>query len=319
MTLDLGSRRLVARNSFRNTINTFTGIDATWLPDTLPVQLHAFYVLPVQRLPFDPVSLLNNETSWDREDTGQQFWGLWADVTALPISSHLELYTYGLYEDPAQLLSRRIQTTGARLHRKETSGAFDFELEAAFQFGQSRLTPRGPDLDHRASFAHASIGYTFDLPWQPRLRLAYDFASGDSDPNDSTNGRFDTLFGARRFEFGPTNLYGAIGRSNLRSPELRLILHPHQTLAFKIAHRGVWLDSARAAWITSGVRDPSGHSGGHIGQQIEASVSWSVLPKRWDLEAGFAHLFAGRSMNTAPNSTGEGDVSYGFVQTSLKF
>lgn len=50
LTLDLGSRRLVARNSYRNTINGFTGIDAQWLTPGRH-SLRAFAAMPVIRRP----------------------------------------------------------------------------------------------------------------------------------------------------------------------------------------------------------------------------------------------------------------------------
>ncbi len=46
-TLDFGSRRLVARNRYRNTINTFTGIDFD-LQNTGNWQWRSFFVLPRQ-------------------------------------------------------------------------------------------------------------------------------------------------------------------------------------------------------------------------------------------------------------------------------
>ena len=47
ITMDVGSRRFVARNRFRNTINGFTGFDAQWSSDEGHT-LRAFYTLPVQ-------------------------------------------------------------------------------------------------------------------------------------------------------------------------------------------------------------------------------------------------------------------------------
>ena len=44
------------------------------------------------------------------------------------------------------------------------------------------------------------------------------------------NNRFDTLYGARRFDFGPTSIYGPFIRSNLNSPALRLFFKPEKTI-----------------------------------------------------------------------------------------
>lgn len=319
MTQNLGSRRLVARNGYRNTINTFTGIDWLWQPDDGPFTLHAFYLLPVRRLPGDLPSLLDNDTQFDQEDFRRQFWGLRAIIQGQPFSSQLELYTYGLHEDPNWRRGRNLYTHGFRWNRAPAVGQFDFDLESALQWGKSRLAAAGPRLDHFAWLGHASLGYTFDAPWKPRLRLAYDHSSGDSNPTDGGNQRFDSLFGGRRFEYGPTGLYGALSRSNLHSPELRLTMAPHPRVAFRLAHRGVWLASSKDAWTSSGVQDVTGASGRYVGQQMEASLRWKVIPDRFEIEAGFAHFFAGSFLDRAPNATGQGDTSYGYFQTTLRF
>jgi hypothetical protein len=46
--------------------------------------------------------------------------------------------------------------------------------------------------------------------------MFYDFASGDEDSTESFEG-FSTLFGARRFEYGPTGIFGLFARSNMTS------------------------------------------------------------------------------------------------------
>ena len=47
VTMDLGSRRLVARNRFRNTSNAFDGLAWQWKGKEQQ-ELRIFYVLPVQ-------------------------------------------------------------------------------------------------------------------------------------------------------------------------------------------------------------------------------------------------------------------------------
>jgi hypothetical protein len=54
ITMDLGSRRLVARNRYRNTSNAFTGVQWIWSGEG-ERQLRAFYTLPIKRLPDEPV------------------------------------------------------------------------------------------------------------------------------------------------------------------------------------------------------------------------------------------------------------------------
>jgi hypothetical protein len=324
LTMDVGSRRLVARNRFRNTSNAFTGFDWSWR-GLKGRELRVFYTLPVQRLPQDTPSLRNNKVRFDSDDSDYKFAGLLVkDV--LPWGDPAELYIFGLNEDAAYdatigetIPRRELGTPGFRLHRDPKDGHLDYELETAFQFGSSRSTLTGPlNLDHFAYLTHLTLGYTFSSAWNPRVALHYDYASGDKRPLDGDNGRFDTLFGARRFEYGPTSIYGPWTRSNINTPGIRVEVVPSlHTTAF-IDYRAVWLAQKRDEWVGTGVRDVTGSSGSFVGQQIEMRVRWWILPGNLLLEAGYAHLFAGEFIDNAPNSNG-GDSNYVYTQFSLQF
>ena len=74
MTIDAGSRRLIARNSFRNTINAFSGLHATWQGSD-GSELQALFVQPVQRKPSDFSSLENNDNELDTDSGDVRLWG----------------------------------------------------------------------------------------------------------------------------------------------------------------------------------------------------------------------------------------------------
>jgi hypothetical protein len=320
-TLDLGNRRLVARNAFRNTINAFTGIDWLW-EHTGGGSIRAFYFLPVRRLPEDIPSLLDNDIVLDSQSFDSQFGGLYAELPKLPWQVRAEVYyLYAQDERTLRLRERELHTSGVRVYRNAAPGHWDFELESTYQVGESqqRILPTAPLRDHFAHHQHGAIGYTFDARWKPRVGIRYDYASGDSDPGDNENGRFDTLYGARRFEFGPTGIYGAIARANLNSPEYNLSVQPLKGVELNISHRFVQLAESRDAWTASGLVDPSGEAGSDVGQQVEVRLRWQAIPGqvRWD--TGYTHLFAGRFMKDAVAIQEKGDVNYFYAELTLLF
>lgn len=182
---------------------------------------------------------------------------------------------------------------------------------------RKRLADRGgEDRDHLAHFEHVEVGYSFSHPWKPRLALQYDYASGVRDPYDGEYGRFDSLFAARRFEYGPTDTYGAFSRSNLNTPGLAIAFVPTGELDLMCSYRSFWLAEARDEWVGSGLQDSTGNSGSYIGQQIEARALW----RPWDtvtLDLGCAHLFKGSFLEKVPFSLKNGDTDY--VYFSLEF
>lgn len=338
ITMDVGSRRFVARNRYRNTINGFTGIDLDWHGKGADAgrNLRVFFTLPVQREP-NPQSSANrrrrlrdDDVVFDREDFDNLFWGVFAarDFDALFGVDGVrgELFLFGLHESDSgsrPTRNRQLYTPGFRLVRKKAKEVVDFQIEATLQAGQSRTSASSTsEKDHLAGFVHGTLGYTFDAPATPRLAFQLDWASGDSSPNDGNNERFDTLFGARRFEFGPTGIYGPFARANLITPGLRAEIKPSDSVTAFAMARSFWLASKTDGWTTSGVVDPRGSSGDHIGTQIEFRVRWRIVPETVLLEAGYAHLFTGEFIDTnstSSTSNRQGDSDYVYTQAKINF
>ncbi|MCP9222365.1 alginate export family protein [Erythrobacter sp. LQ02-29] len=319
-TMDLGSRRLVGRNNFRNATNAFTGVrfDAKGSGG----KLTAFVTMPQQRLPSDKASILDNEVEWDHEGTDLLFWGAFGSFSKLLGGADLEAYFYGLDEDDRPGVAtrdRRLYTPGFRLVRAPAKGQADCELEYAHQFGSisDSTAVNAPRRDVSANFAHAALGYRFAAKWQPRVALEYDFASGDGSGRDY--GRFDSLYGPRRSDFGPTGIYGPLGRSNIHAPGVRLEAAPSRLLDGFVSYRALWLDSASDSFANTGVRDPSGRAGRFAGHQVEGRVRYWFVKDLLRLDTGAAVLFDGPFLRDAPNAPRSGDTLYGYVDLTATF
>ena len=328
-TLNFGSRRLVARNSFRNTINSFTGVKLR-LMDYGNWQFNAFVSTPVNRLPASSTALIDDQQVFDRENTRTWFSGGFLELYDLGWSINSEIYLYHLDEgnsSSAPTRNRRYFTPGMRFSIKPAKAEFDFQLETIGQFGtvQATTAPNSQNLNHTAWYQHADAGYTIDMPWSPRLAFEYDYASGDQNPNDSKDQRFDTLYGARRFEFGPTGIYGAFSRANINTPGFRINVSPRSDVQASLSHRVFWLASATDCWggaTCSGnnliLQDKTGRSGNNLGQQLELTTRWD-FNSSLNFETGWTHLFKGSFAKDAPRAPAAVDVDYFYVQSMLRF
>ena len=322
-TLNLGSRRLVARNAFRNTINSFTGVKMRLLSSD-KWQFTGFATMPVTRLPSTAGEILNEQHKFDEEDNHTWFSGGFMEIYDIGLKINAELYLYHLDEgDSVDNLTRnrRYFTPGTRFYIKPAKGSFDFQLETIGQIGTVRASSSvadGKDLNHAAWFQHFDAGYTFDMPWKPRLALEYDYASGDDDPNDNEDQRFDTLYGARRGDFGPTGIYGAFARSNINTPGYRINLVPRNDVQLGISHRFFWLASAKDAWTAANLQDRTGRTNDYVGHQLDLTARWDFNTSL-NFETGWTHLFKGDFAKNAPNAPNGQDIDYFYVQSLFRF
>lgn len=324
LTMDIGKRRLVARNRFRNTKNAFTGVDWIWRAQNKNT-FRTLFTVPVNRQPTPLPQFLGNRSEFDKETLDQIFWGLFFSTPHLPWTGEGEVYLFGLHESDGPNFTtrnRKLYTPGFRFYRPAQPDHFDYEWESVLQFGTSRATAASTDtrdLDHFAYFHHAELGYTFEVPWTPRLILAYDYASGDNNPNDGSNGRFDTLFGATVFDFGPTGIHRPFIRSNIHGPGVKVILRPMRQIGASLHYRALWLASNTDIWAgNSGLRDGSGNSGSFLGHQWFLQNQWQVLPNI-QMEGGAAYRIDGDFQKSAPNAPHQGNTVYTYVSATLSF
>lgn len=325
-TKDVGSRRYMSRQQFRNNTNAYTGVSFDWKGASKD-RWTVFWTMPHIRLPDDAQGVRDNAIEFDRESPDLQFYGT-SYTFANVFGGSLELFGYGLYEQDSgtgllqsmQTRNRRLFTPGARLFRGAKPGKFDYEFEGVYQAGLARASTAVTDtrdLDVSAYFVHAETGYTFAVPWLPRLSLIYDHASGDNG-NPSTFNRFDSLFGVRR-EYNAPSLYGPMTRANLITPAVRLYVTPSSIWDAYVAYRAIWLDSATDVFGATKLRDRSGQSGRFAGHQIEARLRYWLIPDAMLLETGAAYLFKGRFLHDVPNAPDAGDTVYGYLATQIFF
>ncbi|MCP9470753.1 MAG: alginate export family protein [Nitrospira sp.] len=306
MTLDFGRRRLVARNDYRNTTNAFDGVhwyldkDGAW-------RLRAFFTEPVTRF-------LDRADSANHKNT---FWGVYAESRYFPWLK-ADVYYLGLNDRRVPNVNehRTYSTIGFRLFKDDKPGELDYELESTYQFGT-----RGRE-DHFAYFQHLDLGYTFDLPWKPRLVLHSDYASGDGDPTDGKSRRFDTLFGARRFEYMPTGIVGPFFRTNLTGGGWRVIVTPAKGWILQIKQRFWYLAESRDFFGSSGLRDTTGGAGRSLGHDLELRAQW-FISNNLDFDVGWWHWFKGSYFDRLPSTAGlppggEKDTDYFFFQMRVR-
>lgn len=319
-TLDLGGRRLVSRQRFRNTTNAFTGAHLGWTTKG-GQKIDVIWALPHVRLPEDAAGVRADRVVWDQESTDLMFFGAQGTLPRM-LGGVVQPYGYGLIErdSPGRLTrNRRLATVGARLFRAPVTGKWDHDIEATYQFGKACRTTAVTDiadLDVSAWLLHAEVGRTLPGPWKPRLVAMFDAASGDGGKAGKFS-RFDTLYGARRFEFGPNGLYGPFSRANIVSPSARLEVAPSRRTDAFVAWRSAWAQNARDSFAATGVRDASGASGRLAAHQIEARVRHWIVPGLLQVDAGGAVLIKRGLLRDAPNAPATGNTRYGYVDLLL--
>jgi hypothetical protein len=138
------------------------------------------------------------------------------------------------------------------------------------------------------------VAYRFDKVWaKPRVFWQYDYASGDSNPTDGQHGTFDTMYPTAHDRFGITDQFGW---QNIVAERAGITIEPRHRWTVTAQYLDFWLASATdGIYNTSGgliVRDTTGQSGTHIGQEYDA-YTWYELNRHVNFGFGVGHIQGG--------------------------
>ncbi|HLP82399.1 MAG TPA: alginate export family protein, partial [Nitrosomonas sp.] len=136
---------------------------------------------------------------------------------------------------------------------------------------------------------------------KPRIGLFYGYATGDKNPTDNVDNRFDRFFGFAR----PWSVDHYVIYENLKAPKIRFEFQPTQKLGFEMGYGGYWLASKTDRMfdildgnISNTVRDPgfnrdrTGQSGDFGGHAFEGRIRYQPTP-RINTILGYTHFTAG--------------------------
>ncbi|HRN81793.1 MAG TPA: alginate export family protein [Nitrosomonas europaea] len=286
-----GSQRLISTLDWANTRRTFQGVKTFW--QTPAFNLDAFWVRPMVTEP-------NQFDNWDKD---RNFVGLWGTYKAIP-GQVLDLYYLSLIDNrnvsPANITQGNVLQGDSVLHTIGARWVGDYErilyeLEGMYQFGKRS------HLDISAFSIASGVGYQLPLPMNPQFWLRYDFASGDKNHRDGRSNTFNQLFPFGHYYFGYID---QVGRQNIHDFNAQFTLHPQpwvtflgQYHRFYLANKRDYLYNAAGAGT---IRDITGQSGSHIGDEIDFTINFH-LSRHQDVLLGYSKLFTGEFLkNTRP-------------------
>jgi hypothetical protein len=202
-------------------------------------------------------------------------------------------------------------TLGGRLAGK--AGGLDYELEPQFQWGKVRNTVGdGRDLV-RTYGGHIDLGYTFKLPWVPRVFAAYAYGSGDSNPFD---GRYREFHGSIFND--ASNLYG---ETKVIPDQSGVTVNDIHASGLQVWVGGLSINPLSKLNVTLRVHHflankvPSGFSH-HVGTEFDLPISYK-LTKGLSFIVGLNKFYTGRFFEQASGS--KRNIEYGYIQAQAEF
>ncbi len=146
---------------------------------------------------------------------------------------------------------------------------FDWDVEAMGQEG------RIADEKIRAWAVGSRAGYTLAAPWQPRLGLQIDAASGDVNSHDHTLNTFNPLFPNGYY----VTLAGYTGYTNFIHVKPSITAKPARDLTAMVAVAAQWrATTADAVYTQPDIPVPgtAGHGGSYTGTYVQGRIDWQA-------------------------------------------
>lgn len=323
-----GAQRLVSPLDWSNTRRTFDGIK--FMLDGPVWNIDAWWTRPVTFGQHTAGGQVDH--NFDRSDENQDFVGVWGS-RKLASGTSLDAYFLRLANESGAFVNANADTGdanwnlfGARL--KGNRNAWLWEVEGGYQFGEAA------DADVSAGFFTLGLGYTMECHcWKPTLWAYYDWASGNDDPTDDSKvNTFNQYYPLGHKYLGFMDI---IGRQNIEDVNFLFTLQPTEKVKLLAWYHIFNLQSDRDALYNAAgnpiYQDPTGGSGGQIGQELDLAVNWTVTP-RVSMLFGYSHFWVGDYFDstviqtvgtpangTASNGANGEDADFYYTQFQVRF
>ncbi|MDO9167711.1 MAG: alginate export family protein [Methylobacter sp.] len=272
--LELLDRRLIGNNQFRNTTNNFEGFRVQFGKKQNDWHLDTFALHPIERLKYD----------FDRADEDTWIYGGVLNLRQWSEFITIQPYFLGRKQngDPTNAVAANrkadmdIYAPGLRVYGLFGDSGFDFDADINKQFGRSgSLSGTTQTLRQHDALAYSlESGYTFDHAWKPRASLYYGYGTGDKNPTDNTNQKFDAFYGFNQ----PWSRNDYFSWDNVHAPKARLEFTPYKDVRIDTGYNAFWLESETEAWNRANLRDRSGKSGNFLGHELDIRMRHKINP-----------------------------------------
>jgi hypothetical protein len=293
--MSFGAGRLVATRAAPNIPFRFDGFETLFSRPSWDAT--AFLTQPVK-----------DSGHIDSEDHSTTFWGLYVTrYFDAPRTTGLDLYYLGIHNDQATYASGTAEEDRHSLGAREFGvwKQWDWDAEQVIQFGNF-----GND-SILAWTAAINGGYTWNVPFQPRLGIKTGIVSGDHDPHDGRLETFDPLF----FKSGYFNDASLIRPSNLIGVHPNLGLQLTRSLSIDGGADWFWRYSRNDAvyGVPGSIAVPAlSNAPSYIGTALDVNLNWQIQ-RHISFQASYVHFLTGDYIHQA----GGQDVDY--FSTTITF
>ncbi|MCA9399999.1 MAG: alginate export family protein [Candidatus Omnitrophica bacterium] len=307
--LSYGAQRLIGGFNWSNTAQTFDAgkVILEFEPAQLSVDIFAGGQTPLKS-PREQ----NDFYDGSRDDVLAGYYAQYNGLTDITIDQYfLRRDTKGKPVSFGQVGDGEVDdyTLGIRLKGQVPGTAFDYEFEAARQWGDSGV------LDVNAQMAVVILGYTFDHPWKPRVAFEFDYASGDNNSTDGKRETFDNLYPTNHLYYGYMDFASL---QNLNNYHFQIKAYPTSQLTLQGDLHFIYLDQPEDNFYSAGrgiQRAGANSASSHAGNELDLLAEYK-LNDYVSFLAGYSHFFAGDFLkDTGPSD----DADFVYAQTVLEF
>lgn len=313
MTFEFLDRRLIGLNQWRNTTNNFLGARVSLGQDKNDWQLDLLALHPITRVVDSFASTQDFDTArtdiWFHAAIGH--WRKWSPYITI------EPHYMGLRQIAGPengSIDRTIIAPGLRVNGWVLDNHINYDVSGMMQLGNDAGKTK------QAHLITAEIGYTFKgNKMKPRFSLFYGEATGDKNPDDDIDNRFERFYGFAR----PWSADDYIIPENVMAPAIRFEFQPFKPLTIDGGYTWYYLQSSTDRFNNllggSNNRDKTGESGNTIGNGPNLRARYKPFPCL-EIISGYSYFMVGefvQNMQTNANGNFSETSNFFYVETTF--